>query len=241
MAEQPSRAANLWYRLVRGAVGIACRLLFAYRVQGARQVPRTGPLLLLANHQSYLDPLILPVACPRRLRFMARDTLFTGGLGWLIDSLGAIPIDRDGASITGIKRTLKCLGEGQAVLVFPEGTRSGDGRLAPLKPGFLALVRRRQPTLAIVALDGAQHAWPRDRRFPRAARVAIHFGRLIEPGEYAGLDDEGLLALVAEELQRSLDRARRLRESHESAAAAIVDGNSATSAHNEATAPEPRE
>jgi 1-acyl-sn-glycerol-3-phosphate acyltransferase len=209
--EQSTRLARVWYHAARGAVQIACRAMFAYRVRGAERLPRSGALLLLANHQSYLDPLLIPVACPRHLRFMARDSLFKGPLGRLIDSLGAIPIDRDGGGVAGLKRTLRCLADGQAVLLFPEGTRSGDGALAPLKPGFLALVRRRKPALAIVAIDGAHEAWPRGRRYPRPRRISVQFGRTLSSRDYASLDDEALLALVTAELQHALELARSLR------------------------------
>jgi 1-acyl-sn-glycerol-3-phosphate acyltransferase len=210
--EQSTRLDRVWYHVARGAVQIACRAMFAYRVRGAERLPRSGALLLLANHQSYLDPLLIPVACPRRLRFMARDSLFKGPLGRLIGSLGAIPIDRDGGGVAGLKRTLRCLADGQAVLLFPEGTRSGDGALAPLKPGFLALVRRREPALAIVAIDGAPEAWPRGRRFPRPRRISVQFGRTLSSRDYASLDDEALLALVTAELQHALELARSLRD-----------------------------
>ena len=143
---------------------------------------------------------------------MARDSLFKGPLGRLIGSLGAIPIDRDGGGVAGLKRTLRCLADGQAVLLFPEGTRSGDGALAPLKPGFLALVRRREPALAIVAIDGAHEAWPRGRRFPRPRRISVQFGRTLSSRDYASLDDEALLALVTAELERTLELARSLRD-----------------------------
>jgi 1-acyl-sn-glycerol-3-phosphate acyltransferase len=106
---------------------------------------------------------------------------------------------------------MKCLAQGEAVLIFPEGTRSDDGRLAPLKPGFISLVRRRQPTLAVMAIDGAYDAWPRQARIPRRRTVAVQFGRVITPPEYAKVDDDALLARVSTELDSCLEAAHRLR------------------------------
>jgi 1-acyl-sn-glycerol-3-phosphate acyltransferase len=150
---------------------------------------------------------------------MARDTLFVGPMGRLIDSLGAIPVDREGTALGGIKRTMRCLAEGEAVLVFPEGARSEDGRVSALKPGFISLLRRRQPALAVMAVDGAFDAWPRQARIPRRRVVAVQFGRVIMPREYAALDDGALLDLVAAELHAAHSQARALRRRHPCGAA----------------------
>jgi 1-acyl-sn-glycerol-3-phosphate acyltransferase len=208
--EQPGKIADLWYRLVRGFFLITWRAYLGFRCRGAAVVPDAGPVLLVSNHQSYLDPLLIPTTCRRRLRFMARDTLFKGIQGWFIGSLGAIPVDRDGTALSGVKQTLKCLGSGQAVLLFPEGTRSETGELQPLKPGFLSLVRRKQPTIVVVALDGAQRAWPRGQLAPRPRLVAVRYGRAILPAEYGPLDDEALLSLVSRELASCLAQARAM-------------------------------
>jgi 1-acyl-sn-glycerol-3-phosphate acyltransferase len=209
--DAPGPIARAWYRLVRGHLQIAGRMLLGCRTRGEASVPAQGPLLLVSNHQSHLDPVLAAVACPRRLRFIARGTLFVGPFGRLIDSLGAIPVDREGQALSGIKRTMQCLDAGEAVLVFPEGRRSENGELAPLKPGFLSLVRRRQPAIMVMAINGAFDAWPRHARWPRAQRVAVHFGQVILAPIYGQLSDDALLDLVAQEMQHCFREARLLR------------------------------
>src|SRR6185369_4246968 len=97
------------------------------------------------------------------------------------NSLDAIPIDRDGLGLAGLKETLKRLKRGEMVLIFPEGTRTPDGQVAPLKPGFCAIARRANVPLVPVAIDGAFDAWPRFSPVPRPATIHVEFGPPIEP------------------------------------------------------------
>jgi len=194
---QRSLAKRLWYDSLRVVCRIAAVVLFRIRCEGRQFVPKTGGFLLLSNHQSHLDPVLIGLACDRRLSFLARDTLFRfAPFRFLIKSLDAIPIDREGVGLGGLKETLKRLKRGEAVLIFPEGTRSRNGEVAPLKPGFVALAKRAQVPLVPMALDGAFHAWPRTAAFPRPAVIHVRFGQPLLPEELANLDDRGLLAEV---------------------------------------------
>ncbi len=162
----------------------------------------------MSNHQSNLDPVLVGLACHRRLNFLARRTLFdSAGLRWLIESLDAIPIDRDGSGLGGLKETLKRLKRGEMVLIFPEGTRTTDGKVARLKPGFCALARRAGVPLLPVAIDGAFAAWPRGRALPRRARIRIEFGPPLSAADINDLDDVQLVAEVE----------RRIRACHSQA------------------------
>jgi 1-acyl-sn-glycerol-3-phosphate acyltransferase len=160
---------------------------------------------LVSNHQSHLDPVLVGIACPRQMRFLARHTLFHWPMSWLIRSLGAVPIDRERGGLGGIKTTLKLLQEGEAVLVFPEGTRTQDGRLQPLMPGFSALARRSGATLVPVAIDGAFAAMPRGSRFPRSAPIKLSFCSAISPTEQASLSDDELVHVVAARIATHLE------------------------------------
>src|SRR6185436_16558080 len=114
------------------------------------------------------------------MNYLARDTLFNvPGLSLLIAFLDAIPIDREGGGLAGLKETLKRLKAGELVLIFPEGTRTGDGEVAPLKPGFISVARRSRVPLIPVGLEGAFQAWPRTSPFPRVGRIAIVIGEPI--------------------------------------------------------------
>ena len=134
---QRSAAKRLWY----GFLQVFCRLLTLavcrIRVVGREHVPQKQGGLLLSNHQSHLDPVLLGLACDRRLNYLARESLFRfTPFRWLIQSLDAIPIDREGVGLSGLKETLRRLKQDELVLIFPEGTRTRDGEISPLKPGF---------------------------------------------------------------------------------------------------------
>jgi 1-acyl-sn-glycerol-3-phosphate acyltransferase len=209
-----SLAKCLWYDSIQLAFRLLGVALFRVRCQGRENVPATGGALLLSNHQSHLDPPLIGLACDRRLNFLARDTLFRfAPLGWFIHSLNSIPIDREGSGLSGLRETLRRLRQGGLVLIFPEGTRSIDGHVAPLKPGFSALAKRADVALVPVGIEGAYAAWPRHHRFPRLGRIAVVFGPPLEPSAAAGYSDRELVAEVE----------RRIRDCH-AAARKLLDG-----------------
>lgn len=194
-----SRLALFWYGIVRVATTLYCSLTGGVRVTGRANVPASGGALLAANHLSYLDVFVLGLGVPRPLRYVARAGLFVPVLGPLIRSVGGFPIDNEGTGTAGLKETLRRLKSGSVVLIFPEGTRSADGELGPLKPGIAALMRAKVPFVP-VAVAGTFEAWPRGQLFPRPHPIRIHYGRSITPAEMAGLDPEALSALLRERL-----------------------------------------
>lgn len=205
-----SLAKRIWYAFLHQAcrgLGVA---LFRIRCEGRRHVPPSGGVLVLSSHQSHLDPVLIGLACDRRLNYLARDSLFGfAPFRWLIRSLDAIPLNREGLGLDGLKETLRRLKRQEMVLIFPEGRRSSDGNVAPLKPGFCALARRANVALAPAAIMGAFEAWPRTQTFPSTANIFVQFGPPITPQEIQALDDNGLVAEVE----------RRIRACHEQAAA----------------------
>lgn len=200
----------LWYRLTQWVVGGVSRMYFRVRRRGMKNMPAEGPVVLLANHQSHLDPLLIGCFMPRPLGYLARDTLFQGILGPMIRAYDAIPIDRDGSGLAGIRATLKRIKQGDAVLMFPEGTRSQDGKLQPLKPGFIALVRRGKASIVPLGIAGTFEAYPRGSKFPAPRPVALVCGKAIPPEELAKLDDDALLDLVAERMADCYAQARHV-------------------------------
>lgn len=202
------------YDLSRQAARMAGVAFFGIRVTGRQHYPAAGGALVCANHQSTLDPILVGLTCDRRLNYLARDDLFhSRALGWLIRWYDAIPIQRDGMGLGGLKETLRRLRGGEMVLIFPEGTRTGDGRLQPLKSGFCMLARRARVPLVPVGLDGAYQAWPRQSRWPQPSRVAVHVGLPLMPDEYLHGTDEQLVTELAERIRRSFLQARCLRRS----------------------------
>lgn len=210
---QRSFAKRLWY----GLLHITCRLLavvlFRIRVSGRERLPAEGGALILSNHQSHFDPVLIGLACDRRLNYLARKTLFGfPPFRWLILSLDAIPIDRDGLGLEGLKETLRRLKRGEMVLIFPEGTRTRDGEVAPLKPGFSALAKRSKVWLAPVAIEGAYDAWPRRHLLPRVSTIHIQFGEPIDGETAARYDERELVAEVERRIRACHLEARRQRE-----------------------------
>jgi 1-acyl-sn-glycerol-3-phosphate acyltransferase len=216
---QRSVAKRFEYRVIQTLCWLVGVMAFGVRCRGRQLVPPRGGALLLCNHQSHLDPMLLGMACQRRLNFLARETLFAfGPFGWLIHSLDAIPIDREGLGLSGLKETLRRVRDDEMVLIFPEGTRSRDGEIVQLKGGFAALARRARVPLVPVAIEGAFQAWPRQRQFPRPGTIEVVFGQPLGPEQVAALDDVQLLAEIEQRLRAChatarANRNRRLAES----------------------------
>lgn len=207
---------SLSKRLGYGAFHVLARLfgtaLFRVRVLGRENVPASGGGLVCANHQSYFDPVLIGLAVDRRLNYLARDTLFRNPLfKWLIEFLDAIPIDREGGGLAGLKETLRRLKQDELVLIFPEGTRTRNGDLQPLKPGFCAVARRSKRPLIPVGFDGAYQAWPRSSPLPRLSTLAVVIGEPISPELVVTLSDSELIAELQSRIQSCFDQARALR------------------------------
>lgn len=201
------------YDLSRVLARLVAVGLFGLRVSGREHWPGQGGALVCANHQSMLDPPLVGLTCPRRLNYLARKSLFDVPLlGPVIRFYDAIPIDREGSGLAGLKETLRRLRAGEMVLLFPEGTRTRDGEVGPLKPGLLPVVRRSQVPLIPVGIDGAYQVWPRTRRLPRLGRIAVVIRPPILPEEAARWDDQVLLARLEQEIRHAHAQARRLRQ-----------------------------
>src|SRR5205085_9333441 len=118
---------------------------FSFRWEGGRRVPKQGPVLLVANHQSFLDPVAVGIAARRHLCYLARKTLFTNPtFGAFLRSVNVVPVDQEGVAKDGLRTVLDLLRADQAVLVFPEGERTLNGRMSPLRPGVHLLIKRSQ-------------------------------------------------------------------------------------------------
>jgi 1-acyl-sn-glycerol-3-phosphate acyltransferase len=200
------------YSASRVAARVVAVTAFGMRCTGRENIPASGAVLVCANHQSHFDPVLVGLCSDRRMNYLARDTLFAiPGLGRVIEFYDAIPIDREGTGLAGIKETLRRLKRGEMVLIFPEGSRTHDGEMAPLKPGFLTLARRTQAAILPVGIDGAFDALPRHRVLPRFARIGVHIGPPITLAEAATLSDEALLAETERRLRDCHRQARQLR------------------------------
>lgn len=213
--------SGAWYGLVYGASMGTMGLGFSLRVDGRGHVPRKGPVLLVANHQSFLDPVLVGLAAPRVVHFLARRTLFPHPfVGRLIRSLQAVPIDHEGLGIEGLRAVLRELEAGRAVAVFPEGERTHDGRMQPLRPGVRLLVQRAQVPVVPVGIAGAYEAWPRSRPLPVPAplflpagrgTLAVSVGRPLGPAALLKGARKGMLETLSRAIREVQARAERLR------------------------------
>jgi 1-acyl-sn-glycerol-3-phosphate acyltransferase len=194
---------------------------FSLRSEGRQHVPRAGSALLVANHQSFLDPMLVGLCSRRHLCFLARKTLFRfPPFGWFIRTLGAVPIDQEGVGKEGLRTILEELRAGRAVVVFPEGTRTPDGAMHELRPGIHLLIKRTQAPIIPVGIAGAFQAMPIGQTLPTPAplflpagksTLAVTVGRPLDARHYAAMDRDAALAELFIELRKVAQRAERLR------------------------------
>ncbi len=208
--EPDSRNRVYWF--LQTSVALFAPLYFRFRVRGLENVPKQGPALLVANHQSFLDPVMVGLQLKRPIRFLARTTLYRGPLiRFVFDKLCTIPLNRDSASTATIRQATAELRQGHLIGVFPEGTRSQDGRIGPLKPGFIALVRRAKVPVIPVGLAGTGAAFPRGAWFLRPKKCRLVYGPPLSPETLAQVSghgsEEALLAMVREAMTRCYEEA----------------------------------
>ena len=185
------------YRFLQGVCRAGLVGFCGARVFGARHVPADGPALLVCNHQSFLDPVLAAFGLRRECAFMARDSLFrNSAFRKLITRLNAFPVKRGEADIGAIKETLRRLKRGEVIVVFPEATRTHDGRVQPLHAGVILLARKARAPLVPTLILGAYEAWPRTSSFPRPRPIIVAYGHAIPPEELNGRDGEQCAELL---------------------------------------------
>ncbi len=219
-----SLAFRAWHDTLFLDIHATLTLGFSLRTQGERNIPAVGPALIVANHQSYLDPPMICLAARRRLVYLARKSLFRNRLfGALLRSLNAVPIDQEGIGKEGIKMILDQLGLGKPVVVFPEGERTWDGNMQPLKAGIHLLIKRTRAPIVPVGIAGAYDAWPRWRAFPTLAplflpcgsgTISVSVGKPIDARRFAEMPREHALAELFDKIAIEQQHAEKLRRVH---------------------------
>jgi 1-acyl-sn-glycerol-3-phosphate acyltransferase len=212
---------SAWYEAHLLACMATLSLGFSLRVAGWRNMPRTGPVLIISNHQSFLDPMIVGAAVRREIVPLARKTLFKNRFfGALISSLNAVPIDQDGVGKEGIRAIGAEIQQGRAVLIFPEGERTMDGALHDFRPGIHLLLKRTPALIVPVGIAGAYEAWPRWRPYPipsplclPAGRgtIAAVVGKPLDPQRYAKLPREQAMRELQNRVRAECERAEKMR------------------------------
>jgi 1-acyl-sn-glycerol-3-phosphate acyltransferase len=177
------------YLLTRTVLAPLARLIYQPVIEGRENIPRTGPLLMASNHLSFIDSFVIPLVAPRRVVFLAKSEYFTGHglrgvwMRWLFTALGAVPVQRGGtlgAAQEGLDSALEILKEGLAFAIYPEGTRSRDGRLYRGRTGVAWLALTAGCPVVPVALLGTQDIQPVGSRVPRIRKVTVRFGKPLD-------------------------------------------------------------
>ncbi len=186
------------YRSIQWMTRFLCVVLWSFRCHGLRNVPREGGLIVVANHQSFLDLALLGSVIPRNLVFLARGTLRAS---WIYRAL-TFPFDildlrRGEGDVGAFRAMVELLREGRAILVFPEGTRTRTGSLGEVSPGFLLLAARSGAKVVAARVAGAYSVWPRGRPFPGKGGIRVDVS---PPLDLAGLSRDRALDVVRERL-----------------------------------------
>jgi 1-acyl-sn-glycerol-3-phosphate acyltransferase len=203
---------RLFYYFARFPINLFFMIFYGMRYYGQNNLPESGGVVVICNHQSHFDPPLLAVGLRRRLNFLARKSLFKfKPFAWLIDMLDAIPLDKDGIGFAGIKESLKRLKNGEVILVMPEGERTWDGKIAPFLQGSLVLAQRTKSAIMPAAIYGCYEAFPRTQKYPKLwGRIRVVYGKPLPHEEIKDLTEEELRHLcetkVAELYQEALTK-----------------------------------
>ena len=208
-------ASTIFFDFLHRAIPPAARAVWRPNIEGVENIPSTGPVLIASNHLSFVDSVVIPVVVPRKVVFLAKAEYFEGtGIkgrlqrGWF-EGLGMVPVNRDDtrAAVDSLQIALDVLAKGEAFGLYPEGTRSRDGRLYRGKVGVAELALRSGAPIVPTALLDTEKLQPVGSRMPKLVKVTVRFGPPIHvAGEYDGVAPgrarRQITDRVMEEIQR---------------------------------------
>ncbi len=161
------------------------KAFFRGEIVGLENLPKDGGFLLASNHASHLDPPFVGAVLPHQLAFFARKSLWKPGIpAWWLDSVGAIPVERDSADLAAIKRVISTLRGGRPIVLFPEGTRSLDGELQPAKPGVGMIVCKTRVPVVPCRIFNSHVAFGRSGGLRPGTPIHIVYGKPLSPEDY---------------------------------------------------------
>lgn len=170
------------YRFLRWLVNVIGVVYFRRRIEARERVPAEGPLVFAANHQSYLDIPLIAQSTDRHVCFVARRSLAdSSALGWVMAQCGAVLVRRGESDRSAVRDMIGHLERGDSLAIFPEGTRTRDGRVGEFQRGALLVARKAGVPIVPVGIRGTFDAWPRGGGFPRRKRLALRFGDPVDP------------------------------------------------------------
>ena len=200
------------YRVSNAVLRPLTHALYRPTIEGRDNVPRRGGVILASNHLSFIDSFAIPLAAPRKVHFLAKSDYFTGtGVGGrvrreLFSSIGAVPVDRHSPSAAqdSLNAGLEILRSGEAFGIYPEGTRSRDGRLYRGRAGVAWLALQAQVPVVPVGLVGTDRIQPIGARFPTLAEVTVRFGPPIQPTAFASMPAGKARRLLTDEVMNAI-------------------------------------
>jgi 1-acyl-sn-glycerol-3-phosphate acyltransferase len=190
---------SLFYKSCQVICRLVTTVLFDLKVSGKENIPKTGGVLLLSNHQSYLDPVLIGVQLHRPLSYLGKSELFRNpALSWLFRKLNAVSLHQGAGDIHALRETINLLKEGHILTIFPEGSRTQTGEMGPLQPGFALVVRKAGVPIVPVAIEGSFHAWRRGQKVFRPYPISVKFGPELD---VQGLKPDAIVKLLHETLR----------------------------------------
>lgn len=198
------------YFFTRLALQVVMPLAWKVRVFNRHYEPTRGGAVYICNHQSFLDPILMSFALRRPMGYMARDTLFRmPGFKHLIAGLNAFPVRRGTADTGAMKEAMRRLKAGRQVVIFAEGTRTLDGKIANFLPGVALLAQRSAEWIVPVVIDGAYEAWPRTQKLPSPGEIVVQYAKPIRSQQVRKMDAKMFVNQVREtiiEMQTNIRR-----------------------------------
>ena len=207
--KQRQPGASIWRILFWHAMHVLCYLYFIpmyhYRAYGRQNIPHAGAVLLVSNHQSYFDPIIVGLASShRQFAALARSTLFDAHpvFAWLIRMLNAIPVSQGESDVAAMRKCLTELEKGQALLIFPEGSRTDTGEVQPFETGTMLLIKRAKPLVMPVAIEGAFDVWKRGTKPKAWGKIAVSYGKPVPAQTLIDMGADQALSHLRDEVDR---------------------------------------
>ncbi|KOX04996.1 acyl-phosphate glycerol 3-phosphate acyltransferase [Streptomyces sp. NRRL B-1140] len=201
--------------LIKAVLGPIMRLMFRPQVEGAERIPGDGPVILAGNHLTFIDSMIMPLVCDRQVFFIGKDEYVTGKgfkgrlMAWFFTGVGMIPVDRDGGrgGVAALMTGRRVLEEGRVFGIYPEGTRSPDGRLYRGRTGIARLTLMTGAPVVPFAVIGTDKLQPGGAGLPRPGKVTVRFGEAMEFSRYEGMDrDRYVLRAVTDSVMAEVMR-----------------------------------
>jgi 1-acyl-sn-glycerol-3-phosphate acyltransferase len=203
-----------WYRFGYKLTWALARLFFSFKATGWERIPKEGGCILAMNHESYLDPPLAGICCPRAIHFLAKKTLLQWPiLGPIFPKVNVVPVDQERADMSALKTIIKLVKSGECAIIFPEGGRTLDGRMQPAQPGLGLVIAKTLAPVVPMRIFGAYEA------FPRGGKVRAHPIRIVvgEPMTFTDADLDGTGRDLYQRLsERVMERiaALKLPENH---------------------------